>query len=39
MGKTDVRMHHSINWKTCVPVIIHEKYKKKWANKKQLQGC
>jgi hypothetical protein len=29
MGKTDVRMHHSINWKTCVPVIIHEKYKKK----------
>jgi hypothetical protein len=29
MGKTDVRMHHSINWKNCVPVIIDEKYKKK----------
>lgn len=28
MGRTDLRMHHLINWKNATPVIIDEKYKK-----------
>lgn len=28
MGRTNRRLHHSINWKTAVPVIIDEKHKK-----------
>lgn len=28
MGDTQKRIHHSINWKNCVPQILNEKYKK-----------
>jgi hypothetical protein len=28
MGRSNRRLHHSINWKTAVPMIIDEKYKK-----------
>lgn len=28
MGRTNKRLHHRINWKTAVPVIIEEKHKK-----------
>jgi len=28
IGRTELRMHHSINWKHAVPVILDEKYKK-----------
>lgn len=28
MGRTDLRMHHLINWKTAVPLIISEEHKK-----------
>lgn len=28
MGDTQLRLHHKINWRNAVPVIIKEKYKK-----------
>ena len=28
MGRTDLRMHHLINWENAVPCIIDEQFKK-----------
>lgn len=28
MGTTNKRLHHSVNWNNCVPVILNERYKK-----------
>jgi len=30
MGRTNKRFHHLINWSVAVPLIIDEKYKKRW---------
>lgn len=39
MGYVNPRLHHRVDWKSCAPLIVHERYKRMLSDSHQEETC